>query len=59
VLLDQVDARAKIENWRVDYNEVREGRTSPAACEDIPEIPVRNGSIRRIIWVFGKLTQDG
>ena len=30
-----------------------------AACEDIPEIPVRNSGIRRIIRVFCKLTRAG
>lgn len=32
---------------------------SAAACEDIPEIPVRNSGIRRIIRVFCKLTRAG
>ncbi len=45
--LDLDDARAKVESWRVDYNEVRPhsaiGDMPPMALISGPELPLRAG----------------
>jgi putative transposase len=45
--LDLDDARAKVESWRVDYNEVRPhsaiGDKPPMALISGPELPLRAG----------------